>query len=535
MVEEVVSRLDDLAVDDRRGSRWATGLVYDELMTRHENTLNPWHPETPERIRRIWQALEESGCVRQCTRLPIRRASTEEIALQHQAFHIEDMKATAKMSEAKLQQLGDKYDSVYLNKFSYDCALLSLGGTLALTQAVLDNEVLNGMAVVRPPGHHAEQHCCAGFCLFNNIAIAAKWAKENRGVKKILIVDWDVHHGNGIQHMFESDPTVLYFSTHRYDYGRFYPGSPDANYDQIGKRKGTGFNINVPWNTAQMGDGDYLAAFSHILMPVAREFSPDLVFVSCGFDAAVEDPLGRCCVTPDGYAHMMHQLMSLTNGRVVVMLEGGYNLSSISQSAVACVKILLGNNPPKMDPVFPCPSALESIRNAMDAHAPYWKGLNVRGSVTSATADPDVSEDGAGAVASGGSSDDSKTTIAELLKNITSDDDATLYAIQPLAWCPHLPEVAPVPRQGINVKDPCTVCGDVIENWICLRCYKVMCSRYANEHMIKHSSDEDHHVVLSFSDLSVWCYACDNYVDNEMIRAAKQSAHQSKFGEEMPF
>jgi acetoin utilization deacetylase AcuC-like enzyme len=304
-----------------------------------------------------------------------RRAADEEIALQHKKSYMEKMSQLPSMNARDLQRLGSSFDSIYLSNHTYEAALLSLGCTLALTQAVVQNEVRNGMAIVRPPGHHAEHGCAKGFCIFNNVAIAAKWAQTHLGVKKVLIVDWDVHHGNGIQHMFENDPTVLYFSAHRYDHGNFYPCHPDANYDAVGKGHGAGFNINVAWNKAGMQDGDYMAAFHHILMPVAYEFCPDLVLVSCGFDAAMGDPLGCCCLTPAGYSHMLNKLMSLANGHVAVVLEGGYNLTSISTSAAACVGTLLGDPLLEIGAVYPSSSALDSIKKTLQAHSRYWKCL----------------------------------------------------------------------------------------------------------------------------------------------------------------
>ncbi|GAV87962.1 Hist_deacetyl domain-containing protein [Cephalotus follicularis] len=187
-----------------------------------------------------------------------------------------------------------------------------------------------------------------GFCLYNNVAIAASFLLNQRaelGIKKILIVDWDVHHGNGTQKMFWNDPRVLFFSVHRHEFGSFYPCNDDGFYTMIGEGPGTGYNINVPWENGQCGDADYLAVWDHILVPVANEFDPDIIIVSAGFDAAVGDPLGGCRVTPYGYSTMLKKLIDFAQGKIVLALEGGYNLDSMANSVLACMKVLLEDKP----------------------------------------------------------------------------------------------------------------------------------------------------------------------------------------------
>ena len=160
------------------------------------------------------------------------------------------------------------------------CALLAAGCTLAVMEEIILGNALNGVAVIRPPGHHALSHCSMGFCHFNNVAIAAMIAIEKYKLNRILIVDWDVHYGNGTHKMFESDPRVLFFSLHRYTY--FWPNLKEGNYDSVGTEEGEGFNIHVAWTTGQMGDAEYLLAFEKILLPVAKEYNPELIIVSCG-------------------------------------------------------------------------------------------------------------------------------------------------------------------------------------------------------------------------------------------------------------
>jgi len=192
----------------------------------------------------------------------------------------------------------------------------------------------------------------------------------------VLIVDWDVHHGNGTQHMFWNDPQVLYFSVHRYDKGRFYPEGGEGNFDKVGIDKGEGYNINVPWPHGGFGDADYLAVWEHILMPVALDFNPDIVFISAGCDPASGDPLGACEVTPDGFFNMTKQLMGLAKGRVVLALEGGYNLVSISNSYLACMQALLGDANPRNSYEWDLlPESLDLIEQVRNELEKYWPVL----------------------------------------------------------------------------------------------------------------------------------------------------------------
>ncbi|XP_074726190.1 polyamine deacetylase HDAC10 isoform X2 [Strix uralensis] len=259
---------------------------------------------------------------------------------------------------------------------TYRCARLAVGATLQLVDAVMSGKVCNGMALVRPPGHHSQRNAANGFCLFNNVAIAAEYAKLKYGLKRILIVDWDVHHGQGTQYIFEEDPSVLYFSWHRYEHQEFWPSLTESDYDAVGLGKGKGFNINLPWNKVGMGNSDYLAVFFHVLLPAAFEFDPELVIVSSGYDSGIGDPEGQMNATPEVFAHLTHFLMQLANGKLCVILEGGYHLKSLSESVCMTVKTLLGDPVPQITgEMAPCLSAVESIQNVRAAHKPYWKWL----------------------------------------------------------------------------------------------------------------------------------------------------------------
>ncbi|TQS33216.1 hypothetical protein Golomagni_06445, partial [Golovinomyces magnicellulatus] len=259
-------------------------------------------------------------------------------------------------------------------------ARLSCGGAIDTCKAVVTEQVKNAFAVIRPPGHHAEHDYPMGFCFFNNVPVAVKVCQKDypERCRKVLILDWDVHHGNGIQNIFYDDPNVLYISLHVYQDGMFYPGQPegdepDGGIANVGKGAGAGKNVNIGWHAQGMGDGEYLAAFQKIVMPIAQEFDPDLVVISAGFDAAHGDQLGGCHVTPECYAHMTHMLMSLADGKVAVCLEGGYNLQAISNSAVAVARTLMGEPPSRMSVPKINREAARTLAKVQALQAPYWQ------------------------------------------------------------------------------------------------------------------------------------------------------------------
>uniref|UniRef100_A0A452SZK1 histone deacetylase n=1 Tax=Ursus maritimus TaxID=29073 RepID=A0A452SZK1_URSMA len=252
------------------------------------------------------------------------------------------------------------------------------GSVTDLAFKVASRELKNGFAVVRPPGHHADHSTAMGFCFFNSVAIACRQLQQQGKASKILIMDWDVHHGNGTQQTFYQDPGVLYISLHRHDDGNFFPGSGAA--DEVGAGSGEGFNVNVAWAGGldpPMGDPEYLAAFRMVVMPIAREFSPDLVLVSAGFDAAEGHPapLGGYHVSAKCFGYMTQQLMSLAGGAVVLALEGGHDLTAICDASEACVAALLGN---KVDPLSeegwkqkPNLNAIRSLEAVIRVHSEY--------------------------------------------------------------------------------------------------------------------------------------------------------------------
>ena len=298
------------------------------------------HPERPDRLRAIVAHLAAMGLFQRCWQVPARCAHGHELATVHTAPHCARVGSTAGGGAGRWGS------DTYFNAYSHGAALLAAGGVLEVTRRVALGHASSGLALVRPPGHHAEPDAAMGFCLYNNVAVAAAVALRDWGAKRIMVVDWDVHHGNGTQAAFVRDPRVLYVSLHRYEGGAFYPGT--GGVWEVGEGDGLGSSVNIPWPRGGMGDAEYLAAFDALVMPIGRAFDPDLVLVSAGFDAAEGDPLGGCRVTPSGYAHMTAALCTLAAGRVVVALEGGYNLSSISNSAAAVAAVLLGDAPPRL-------------------------------------------------------------------------------------------------------------------------------------------------------------------------------------------
>ena len=372
-----------------------TGLVYDVRMRYHAKIFTSYfeyidpHPEDPRRIYRIYKKLAEAGLIQDSSlsgideigplmvKIPIREASAEEILEVHSEEHLRFIESTETMSRERLLEETERGDSIYVNNDSYLSAKLSCGGTIEACKAVIEGRVKNSLAVVRPPGHHAEPDTPGGFCLFSNVAVAAKniLKRYPESVRRIVIVDWDIHHGNGTQKAFYDDPRVLYISLHRYENGKFYPGTKYGNSTQTGEGAGEGYSLNIPWRTPGMDDGDYFYAFNKVVIPVITEFDPDLVIVSSGFDAADGDIIGGCHVSPTGYGHMTHLLKGIAKGKLCVVLGGGYNLDSISKSALGVAKVLVGEPPENKIRSQPHIETLEVIDEVIKIQSKYWNCL----------------------------------------------------------------------------------------------------------------------------------------------------------------
>ncbi|KAM7006401.1 histone deacetylase 7-like isoform 2-T3 [Tautogolabrus adspersus] len=382
--------------------RYTTGLVYDAQMQKHQCTCgdNSRHPEHAGRVQSIWSRLQERGLRSQCERVRSRKATLEELQSVHSEKHVllfgtnplnrlklDSRKLTGILSQRIFVMLpcggvGVDIDTVWNELHTSAASRIAAGCVTDLALKVAQRELKNGFAVVRPPGHHASHSSPQGFCFFNSVAIAAKQLQQKLNVSKILIVDWDVHHGNGTQEAFYNDPSVLYISLHRYDDGNFFPGS--GHPSENGAGAGEGFNVNVGWTgglNPPMGDAEYLAAFRAVVMPIAHEFSPDVVLVSAGFDAVEghSSPLGGYKVTAKCFGFLTRQLMSLAGGRVVLALEGGHDLKAICDASEACVSALLGMEvEPLSQSVLdqkPCGNAVKTLQSVIQVQSEYWQSV----------------------------------------------------------------------------------------------------------------------------------------------------------------
>lgn len=338
-----------------------TGIVKDKRYLNH----NPgaYHIESPQRLEAIYQYLEMSKVSQFYQEISPRFAKEEEICLIHTMDYFQSIADTAGRS-VMLDP-----DTVTSEK-SYETACLAVGGVLNLMEVIFSNKIHNGFALVRPPGHHAEKDQAMGFCIFNNIAIGASYALKKQWASRILIVDWDVHHGNGTQNAFYHSSKVLYFSTHQYPH---YPMS--GRLEEMGEGEGRGYTVNVPLSAGH-GDRDYLYIFDHLLRPIAYDFRPEVILVSAGFDPYVNDPLSDMNLTVKGFAYLAQVLRDiakeLCNNHLIFILEGGYALEGLAQSIEAIIKVLLGEDsgPPK--DFYKNYNPSNSIKKAMNFHKQFW-------------------------------------------------------------------------------------------------------------------------------------------------------------------
>jgi len=309
-----------------------TGIIKDERFLLHGT--GEGHPEQPERLSAVYGMLDGDELKDHLVTVPSRPAEEDEIRMIHSRAYLKQVAATAKSREGSLAQ------DTLTSDGSYAAARLAAGGLFELIQRVAEGEIQNGFALVRPPGHHAERNRAMGYCLFNNIALGAVFAQRKLGLERVLIVDWDVHHGNGTQHAFEEDPSVLFFSIHQFPH---YPGT--GLFTETGIGVGEGYTVNIPLSKGY-GHAEYLVLFDRVLRPLAIEFNPDLILVSAGFDTHPSDPLGGMCVTGDGFSGMTRQLMEIADtvchGRLVLALEGGYDTAVLGDCVRAVLREMTG-------------------------------------------------------------------------------------------------------------------------------------------------------------------------------------------------
>lgn len=341
-------------------------IIKDDRYREHNPGLG--HPESPDRLRVIYDLIG-----REFAGLPViapRLATESELALIHDPFYIQ----TVAKTEGKVHSQLDP--DTGLSARSYEIARLAAGGLLNGVDALLNPQsaIHNPQSIfafVRPPGHHAEPDRGMGFCIFNNIALAAEHAKQKYGLQRILIVDWDLHHGNGTQRAFYDDPGVLYFSSHQYPY---YPGS--GNFNEVGSGPGEGFTVNAPFPPG-FGDAEYYRVYDTVLKPIALEYRPELVLVSAGFDPYREDPLGSMKVSGEGFGALAAIVRDIADrtcgGKVLLALEGGYNPRGLRDGVRSVLNTLLGPTPPQGG--ASSPAAEQVVKNIVAIHGRYWKCL----------------------------------------------------------------------------------------------------------------------------------------------------------------
>ncbi|MFN2201910.1 MAG: histone deacetylase [Caldilineaceae bacterium] len=321
-----------------------TAISYDTFNRKHSFE---GHPENFRRMEAIWSLLESDGILETLIHVPTRPAPMDAILKVHTEDYIQRLRAICEEGGGRLDT------DTYITPDSFHAAELAAGGLIEVVDTVLRGDADNGFALIRPPGHHAYSDWGTGFCLMNNPAIAARWAQEQYNMDRILIVDFDVHHGNGTQDIFYFDPTVMFFSIHQYP---FYPRTGAAT--DFGLYAGTGSTVNVPF-PGYVGDTGYLAAFHQILGPAAYDFEPELIIVSAGYDAHWMDPLASMRVSIRGYYEMVGDLMRLAHdlcdGYLVFELEGGYQLDVLAHSVLTTLRRLQDAGQGPSDPFGPAP------------------------------------------------------------------------------------------------------------------------------------------------------------------------------------
>jgi len=322
------------------------------------------HPECPERLEAIDRALAPLEA--RVRRLAPREASPDELLRAHGREYLDALRRV----EGRRGQLDP---DTYASPRSVEVARLAAGSLVEASLRVARGEAKRAFAALRPPGHHAERAAPMGFCLFNNVAIAAQALRAQAGVERIAIVDWDVHHGNGTQHLFEGDRDVLFVSSHQFP---FYPGT--GALDEQGSGAGLGATVNLPL-AAGCGDAEYGQLFDELLVPMLLAFRPELILVSAGFDAHARDPLGGMCVSTAGFAGFAARLRAVADevagGRLVLALEGGYDLEALGESVAAVVEVLAAPELPALHFPPPSESGMRVAREFREAHAVHWPAL----------------------------------------------------------------------------------------------------------------------------------------------------------------
>ncbi len=328
----------------------------------------PGHPESPERLAVIYEQLDRPENQEGLVFPDVTPASHDILELIHTSSHVQRVADTEGQNYSVLDP------DTTASPFSYEAACLAAGAAVDGVKMVMNGEAANGLALVRPPGHHAEADHTSGFCLFNNVAIGAQFALNELGAERVLLIDWDLHHGNGTQHSFYDTDQVLYFSTHQYPY---FPGT--GGIHEVGRGVGEGYTINVPLPGGQ-DDRAYACIFRELLYPIAKQYKPDLILVSAGFDIYHGDPLGTMGVTATGFAFLTRQLLTMAEeicqGRLFLLLEGGYNLSGLRDGVLAVLAELAGRSVLQPDEITTLEEASPSLMPMEQTRSiakKYWK------------------------------------------------------------------------------------------------------------------------------------------------------------------
>ena len=341
----------------------STGFVYHADYLRHDTGF---HPESADRLLSIMRKLEQQDLITQLEQVIPEHAPIEAIEYVHTDDYVQ------KVAEMSARGGGMLDPDTPVCAATYKIALLAAGGLMRAVDSVMADDLKHVFALVRPPGHHANASRGRGFCIFTNIAIAAEYLKRVYRLKRILIVDWDVHHGNGTQEIFFDDPAVLYLSTHQYPH---YPGT--GWITEVGAGEGEGFTVNIPLPIGS-GDADYLFGLTSLLVPIAREFRPECVLVSSGFDAHSTDPLASMNVSTSGFGAFADLVLAIANeqcrGRVILTLEGGYNHDALGESVLAVFHSLLAGTGafPESSDVNPSAKAQQRVAELKEVQRAYW-------------------------------------------------------------------------------------------------------------------------------------------------------------------
>lgn len=344
-----------------------TGIVFHEDFLLHTNN---YHPECKERLEGIMDKLEQKGVLSKLQMLvPQKGAPVETIALNHGEPYIQSVEEACRENRLQLDM------DTYLTPQSYEVARLAVQGGLDAVEAVMNNKLKRVFALLRPPGHHAEKNQGMGFCLFNNIAIAARILQKEYGLERIMIVDWDVHHGNGTQHVFEEEKEVLFFSVHQ---SPAYPGT--GSLREVGRKEGVGYTMNAPM-PPHSGDNDYLMLFNEVVLPVMDEYKPQMLLISAGQDAYQGDPLAQMSLSKQWYAKMAELLCEgagkHTDGKMILFLEGGYNVKAQADIVYNVLNTIGGWGLPLEEDsgTVNRPAAEGTIQSIKNQHQQYWSVL----------------------------------------------------------------------------------------------------------------------------------------------------------------